>query len=78
MVYNKNTQKMENRMQLLVDGDIVAYKVASACERPIDWGDGLWTMHSYEDEVEDGLNQFMSQLKAQAKVDSVLTALSDT
>ena len=65
-------------MQLLIDGDIVAYKVASACEHPIDWGDGLWTMHSYENEIEEGVDNFISQLKSQAKADTILTALSDT
>ena len=64
--------------QLLIDGDIVAYKVASACERPIDWGDGLWTMHCYEREIEEGVDNFISQLKSQSKADSILTALSDT
>ena len=49
-------------MQLLIDGDIVAYKVASACEHPIDWGDGLWTMHSYENEIKEGVDNFISQL----------------
>ena len=65
-------------MQLLIDGDIVAYKVASACEHPVDWGDGLWTMHSYETEIEEGVDNFISQLKSQAKADTILTALSDT
>ena len=64
-------------MQLLIDGDIVAYKVASACEHPIDWGDGLWTMHSYEVEINEGIDNFISQLKSQAKADTILTALSD-
>mgnify|MGYP003333051587 CR=1 FL=1 len=49
-------------MQLLIDGDIVAYKVASACERPIDWGDGLWTMHSYEDEIEENKMLWENQI----------------
>lgn len=65
-------------MQLLIDGDIVAYKVASACEHPMDWGEGLWTMHSLEIEVREGIDYFIDQLKGQAEAESILTALSDT
>jgi DNA polymerase-1 len=35
---------------LLIDGDVVAYKIAASIERPTDWGDGLWTLHSDADE----------------------------
>ena len=31
---------------LLVDGDLYAYNASSAVEREVDWGDGLWTLHS--------------------------------
>lgn len=37
--------------KILIDADIVAFKAASAAEKPINWGDGLWTLHAYEDEA---------------------------
>ena len=34
------------RQLLLIDGDIPLYQAAFAAERPIDWGDNLWTLHA--------------------------------
>ena len=28
---------------LVIDGDILAYQIATNNEQPINWGDGLWT-----------------------------------
>jgi DNA polymerase-1 len=35
----------------LIDADVLAYQAAAAGEKPVDWGDGLWTLHSFEDDV---------------------------
>jgi 5'-3' exonuclease len=45
--------------KFLVDADIVAFKAATAAEQPTNWGDGLWTLHAYEqDAMEYCLNYF--------------------
>ena len=31
---------------MLVDGDLLAYKITSSLEEPIDWGNDVWTLHS--------------------------------
>ena len=31
---------------MLVDGDLLAYKITSSLEEPIDWGDDVWTLWS--------------------------------
>lgn len=49
-------------MRFLVDADIVAFKAATSCERPIDWGDGLWTLHSYEHEAIDHCLNYLDRL----------------
>lgn len=36
----------------LIDADILAYQAASVAENPIDWGDGLWTLHSFENDAQ--------------------------
>ena len=35
----------------LIDADVLAYQAAAAGEKPVNWGDGLWTLHSFEEEV---------------------------
>ena len=33
---------------LLIDGDILIYKIATQNEEPTHWGEGLWTLHCDE------------------------------
>lgn len=42
-----------SKLTALIDGDILIYKSAAAVERPVDWGEGLWTLHSYLPEAID-------------------------
>jgi DNA polymerase-1 len=61
---------------LLIDGDIVAYRAATACEQPIDWGDGHWTLHAFEHEVEQNIDHFMENLIKDSKVKDWVTCLT--
>lgn len=45
---------------LIIDGDIIAYKAAAAVERSVNWGEGLWTVHSFE---EEGIAAMEAQVK---------------
>jgi len=40
-----NSFLKDNKKMMLVDGDLLAYKVASALEEPTDWGHDQWTLH---------------------------------
>jgi DNA polymerase-1 len=63
---------------LLLDGDIIAYQCAAACEKPINWGDGLWTLYSFENEVIMAIEEFIFKLKEQSGLEKVQVAISDT
>ena len=67
---------MKNTRTLLVDGDIVAYKAATIAETPIDWGDGLWTLHAHEKDVIGSMEEFMSKIIEESGCDKVITCLS--
>ena len=50
-------------MRLLLDADIVAFKAASSAEQPIYWGDGLWTLHSYESDAQASATAYLDRLR---------------
>lgn len=61
----------------LIDADVLAYQASVLGERPIDWGDGLWTLHSYENEVRDTFEAQLAGLLAAVKADSYTLAFTD-
>lgn len=62
---------------LLIDGDIIAYKAATSAETPINWGDGLWTLHCYEADVAVRIEDQIGKLLNEAPVQDCIVALSD-
>ena len=61
---------------LIVDGDIIAYQAAAACQQPIHWGDGLWTLHAYEDEVYEAMHHHIEGLQETSGLSKVRIALT--
>jgi DNA polymerase-1 len=62
---------------LLIDGDIIAYKAATSAENPINWGDGLWTLHAWEPDVDARIEEQIGKLLREAPVQDCVVALSD-
>ncbi|MCA2979550.1 MAG: hypothetical protein INH37_14840 [Myxococcaceae bacterium] len=62
---------------ILIDGDIVAYQAAAACEQATDWGDGLWTLHADEALAKSTLDGKIDKLMDQLGADKAIIALTD-
>ena len=62
---------------LYLDADIIAYRAASAAESAIDWGDGMWTLHSFEPDVERLMEMFIDQLREQSGINNFVACISD-
>jgi DNA polymerase-1 len=65
-----------NRNTLLLDGDLIAYRIAAALETPVNWGDGLWTLHCYEDECNKAFVHKVESIKAETGLTEVVVAIS--
>ena len=48
---------------LLIDGDILAYKVSAVCEEPVNWGDDLWTLHADAKEGRMQVDIWLAQIQ---------------
>jgi len=64
-------------MRLLIDGDIIAYIAATKAETPVNWGDGLWTLHAFEQDVESDIDEAVSKLVTSSACTEVVATLSD-
>lgn len=62
----------------LVDADILAYQAAAASEQPIQWDDGLWTLHAFEGEGERRFDELLDNITKAVEADKVVLALSDS
>lgn len=62
----------------LIDGDIYIFRAALGAEQPIEWDDGLWTLHAHMSAATELLDEMIDGLKNEVKADKVIVALSDT
>ena len=62
---------------LLIDGDVVAYKIAATIERPTHWGDDLWTLHSDGGEGIQAIDRWIERVREELSAKDVVVALTD-
>lgn len=61
----------------LIDADMLVYAAAFAAERPIDWGDGIYTLHSFIEEAKDKFATDVEAILDRVGADEFILALSD-
>jgi DNA polymerase-1 len=62
---------------LVIDGDILAYQIATNNEQPINWGDGLWTLHAELPTCNAQLDAVIDDLGSALSADDYVVALTD-
>jgi len=64
------------KREILIDGDILIYQTALQNEEAVNWGDGLWTLHSYEDKCCGLVDEAIKKLKEDLQADRVKICLT--
>jgi|TARA_R110000822_G_scaffold91216_7_gene210433 5'-3' exonuclease len=62
---------------LLIDGDILLYKIALNNEVPINWGDGLWTLQADENICKADVDAVIENLGSTFSADDYVVCLTD-
>jgi DNA polymerase-1 len=62
----------------LIDADILAYQAASVSEKATDWGDGLWTLHAFEEEAALAFETSLSRVLEKVEATNFFLAFSDS
>jgi len=61
----------------LIDADVNAFQAAVVNEKSTDWGDGIWTVHAFEEEVEKSFRDSIDRIVDATGADKVILAFSD-
>jgi DNA polymerase-1 len=59
----ENMKNYAKKRELLIDGDIIIYKVALQEEQAIKWDENLWTLHAYEDKAIAAVDEAIKKLQ---------------
>ena len=74
---NMNEFYQNQNKVMIVDGDLVIYKIASSLEEPIDWGNDVWTLHSDLGKGKTLLQQNINFYQEKTKAKEIIFAFSD-
>lgn len=69
---------MAKRRTLLIDADIFAFQAATIAEKPVDWGDGLWTLHAQESDAIRIAEDMIQTARTKLNGTHIILAFSDT
>ena len=72
------SDKLKGRKVILIDGDILLYKIAMNNEVETHWGDGLWTLHSDANICKADVDLVIDDLGASLEADDYVVALTDS
>lgn len=61
----------------LIDADVNTFQSAITSEKAIDWGDGLWTLHAFEGDVETAFRNSIHAIMTATGADEAILAFSD-
>lgn len=67
-----------SNLTLLVDGDIVAYKIAASSEVASNWGDGVWSLHADENKALPKLEEYLDRAQETTGAKRMVIALTDS
>ena len=62
---------------ILLDGDILAFQIASACETPRRWSGGVWTLDADENEGFQRIDRSIKSMLETLEADKMSIALTD-
>ena len=65
------------KRKLLIDGDILIYKIATMNEIDTHWGNGLWTLHCDQNICESQIDSTLDDLLTDLQADDFVIALTD-
>jgi DNA polymerase-1 len=65
------------KRKLLIDGDILIYKIATMNEIDTHWGNGLWTLHCDENTCKSQVDSTIDDLLEDLNADDYVIALTD-
>jgi 5'-3' exonuclease len=65
------------KKKLLIDGDILIYKIATQNEVDTHWGDGIWTLHCDEKTCKAEVDATIEDLGSNFEADDYIVALTD-
>jgi len=68
---------MTQEVIALMDGDIFAYEMAASAEEPVNWGDGIWTLHALEEPAIAKLDDRLDRAAKAVGADRIIVCLTD-
>lgn len=68
---------MNIQTTVLIDADVCAFQASLLSEKPVDWGDGLHTLHCFENEAEQMFDSMVATIVEATGADKVILTFTD-